>query len=256
MNYKKEAIEKNELLMKDCDSIDPKVMKNFEKTLKGFCEKRNFQESYTEAVLSHRYRYFLTIEKIKELLQKGSKFELGIEMGGDGPFSDLLKFFLPEITWTYTKGDLRGDWGVKRDSLDLILSTEVVEHLSDIPEGFQDTFYHTGLIETLKESYKSLKKGGILFITTPNAASVNVITNVLAGAAPWFFPLHVREYTKNDLITKLEEQGFEIVSANAVHCMSYPLNINWICAFEALLTCGYDCSERGDDLFIICKKPS
>ncbi len=256
MNYKDQAKKQSKLLLKKCSSLDKKEMARFEKRLKSYCKKRKFTNAYTKAILSHRYRYFLTIEKIREILnEKGYKnAKIGLEMGGDGPFTDLLTYYIPEIIWISTRGDLRDDWGVDENSLDLIPSTEVIEHLSDIPTGFQDTFYGSGLTRVLEESYKALKKDGLLFITTPNASSVNVIKNVIAGEAPWFFPLHIREYTKKELESKLRDFQFEILYSEAIHCMSYPLDIDWTSVFEVILSCGYDCSQRGDDLFIISKK--
>ena len=73
MNYKKEAEKQVRLLMKDCDSINPQAMKDFTEKLRDFCEKRNYKESYTEAILSHRYRYFLIIKNLRKLDRFGHR---------------------------------------------------------------------------------------------------------------------------------------------------------------------------------------
>ncbi len=178
-----------------------------------------------------------------------------LDLGVEGVASDYWRFKFPQVHWENTDYDLRFPWKVPASSVDLIICTELVEHLSDQPnEIFNEGFYKLGFIALLRESFKALKPGGYLFMTTPNAASVLHLKSVLQGDPPWFFIKHVREYTLSEVVTLSEQAGFEIVREQDVHCMSVMAYSDYSLVFQLLLENGFPTAGRGDDLFVLARK--
>jgi len=94
----------------------------------------------------------------------------------------------------------------KDDFFDLVLFCEVLEHLPIFPRT------------VLGEIRRVLKKHQTLILTTPNFASLGARIRLLFGRCP--FPIsgylpetgigHFREYTANECISLLNEEGFGI----------------------------------------------
>jgi 2-polyprenyl-3-methyl-5-hydroxy-6-metoxy-1,4-benzoquinol methylase len=101
------------------------------------------------------------------------------------------------------------------ESFDIILLTEVLEHLRDYP------------LRTLIEARRILKPGGILLLTTPNAASLQNRVRLALGHTvhtplrDWMFGLpharHAREYTTTELRELTGAAGLEVVSVESRH---------------------------------------
>jgi len=93
-------------------------------------------------------------------------------------------------------------------SFDVALSLEVIEHLHNSPR------------KILAETRRVLTDGGILFLSTPNLATLKNRLYVLAGRSNHseisyyyhsdFFTGHVREYTLNEVKQMLTWEGFDI----------------------------------------------
>ncbi len=244
----------NTELFSDIHSISPNDLMRFEQEIITFCNKRNCGDEYTKHLLSHKYRYYLTLTWLETIIgaQKGM---VALEMGGEGLSSDLLRAHFPQVTWKVTQGDLRYPWSdVPAESVDLIVSMEVLEHLSDLPDGINHGFFRTGLKATLKESCRVLKPGGMMMITTPNAGSIIHLESSLAGLRPWFYVHHIREYAIQELLDELSEAGFVIHRWKAVHCLSSDLFPNHVRAFQMLVDYQQPTANRGDDLFIVAGK--
>ncbi len=98
---------------------------------------------------------------------------------------------------------------------DAVVFTEVFEHLRDYP------------IRSLKEAWRILKPGGILCLTTPNAAYLINRFRLLAGqnvASPlgdWIgglvYARHAREYTVEEIRALLEQSGFVVELLTSRH---------------------------------------
>ncbi|MCX6776224.1 MAG: class I SAM-dependent methyltransferase [Candidatus Micrarchaeota archaeon] len=87
-------------------------------------------------------------------------------------------------------------------SFDCIYAGEIIEHL----------FNYEYLIS---ESYRVLKEGGALILTTPNLTSLQHRFNLLCGKHlfymhPKLHPHHLRLFTKSELIEMLERNGFKV----------------------------------------------
>lgn len=103
------------------------------------------------------------------------------------------------------------DFPFAADSFDVVLLTDVIEHVFDTDA-------------LLSKIYRVLKKGGRLFITTPNVASLGRRIMLLFGINPFleysthyidYVPLpvgHIRYYTHKDLQRQLIRNKFRDVT--------------------------------------------
>jgi len=82
---------------------------------------------------------------------------------------------------------------VRGESASLILAMDVLEHLEDDANG-------------IRELYRSLGKEGILFLTVPAFRFLWGVQDFVTG--------HKRRYSKDEILTKLREQNFEIVRSS------------------------------------------
>jgi len=97
------------------------------------------------------------------------------------------------------------------EEFDLIYHCDVIGHITDT---------YTFLLENIR----ILKKGGLLYIKTPNAVSFRRRMNLLRGKHPYvnlkhvfnkhlkssFYGCHLREYTLNELAYMVSQIGFNI----------------------------------------------
>lgn len=249
------ARELNDNLNSDVNSIPLDKLEIFEKDLRSCCSLRGFSEEYTQSWITHRFRLIFTINWIQQLIKDmETKNLLALELGAESPVTDILKKYIPEVTWQNSKGDLRYPWQENDRRFDLILCTELIEHVSDLPDGLDDSFLKTGLSALLKECYRTLKVGGYLFITTPNAGSVLHLANALIGQPPWFYLPHVREYTVNEIIPMLSETGFQVERCQTIHCMTSDVRKDYFDVFKMLIEYKLQVENRGDDIFLLVKK--
>jgi len=246
----------NDQLYSDTREIPTHELIQMAKMLRTQCKNRGHSADLTDNWISHRYRIYLTIKWLREIYSDKDEKITALEMGGDSVVTDILRNAFLRWTWSNTSGDLRYPWSdIESESTDLIVSTEVLEHLSDQPTGIGNGFYKSGVKFALMESIRALKRGGFLFATTPNVASVIQLKNILEGSTPWFYDIHVREYTVSEIIHELKVAGFEIYRWRTVHCLTVDYNHDYTGLFQMLLEHKYDVSSRGDDIFVVARKP-
>lgn len=153
----------------------------------------------------------------------------------------------------------------EKDVFNMVVFTEVIEHLPHNP------------VVPLKEMYRVLSPGGMLLITTPNAAKLQHRLNLLAGKSTSFpveqlmhvkpndgslYHLHNREYTLEELEELLRLVGFEIMQAEQV-CLYPPTrekvqresvflrSIKWLGYFAQQSVPSFK-----DSLYLVARKPS
>lgn len=106
----------------------------------------------------------------------------------------------------------------KKESFDMVMSHDVLEHLHDSPR------------ELLNDLAELIKPNGLLFITVPNAVNIRKRISVLMGktnlpnfATYYWYPNpwrgHIREYVKTDLKMLCEYLGFKIEELTSCHHM-------------------------------------
>jgi SAM-dependent methyltransferase len=101
------------------------------------------------------------------------------------------------------------------ESFDIVLLTEVLEHLREYP------------LQALSEVSRILRPGGLLLLTTPNAASLqNRLRLALGGSVhtrlhDWMFGLpharHAREYTVVELQELVRQAGLYLLFVEGRH---------------------------------------
>lgn len=122
--------------------------------------------------------------------------ELGFEKDSVKTFGHQYRFDLND---SYDKNDWRTDIG----TYDIIIFTEVIEHLYTSPN------------HVLSYLYSILKDNGKLILQTPNAVVLHKRMQLILGKNPYmlirdnkFNPGHFREYTKAELIGYAQQSGF------------------------------------------------
>ncbi|HEU0139636.1 MAG TPA: methyltransferase domain-containing protein [Bryobacteraceae bacterium] len=137
-------------------------------------------------------------------------------------------------------------------TFDAVLCCEVIEHL------LRDPMY------LLFECRRVLKEGGLLLLTTPNAASLTSVARTLHGRkSPQLFSAypapgnadtpHVREYTVSELAAVVTAGGFhtEVIFTEVLEGFE---NTSWV---KPLLEReGFDTAMRGEQAYCLARKQS
>lgn len=167
-----------------------------------------------------------------------------------------------------TRFELRNTFPIESNSYDLIICTEILEHLKDKDNDPRELFCFSGAINLCIECNRILRNNGFLFLTTPNLASSRAIARLLLGKHPYFFLQHVREYTPADITYMLEKASFSIEDIWTVDIWRdrwdddferfNEFNIQWKKNGPAiekfLLEHGYSSDLRNDTIFVVAKK--
>lgn len=135
-------------------------------------------------------------------------------------------------------------------SLDLVLCGEVIEHLILDP------------MHMLFECHRILVEGGVLLLTTPNAASLTSVARVLHGGRnPQVFSSypaagnqdipHVREYAPRELADAITSAGFEIEVLFTERIAGFE-EAGW--AAQLLEQHGFDTTLRGEQIYCRARK--
>jgi len=134
---------------------------------------------------------------------------------GEQPKGTMARAFVEEGV-DFIRWDLaQAPYPVEDQSFDVVLLTEVVEHLRDYP------------LQALTEARRLLRSRGVLLLTTPNAASPQNRVRLALGRSvytplsDWIFGLpharHAREYTAAELRELTTRAGFGIVRVEGRH---------------------------------------
>jgi 2-polyprenyl-3-methyl-5-hydroxy-6-metoxy-1,4-benzoquinol methylase len=149
----------------------------------------------------------------------------------------------PEIGWI--QGDLNNALPSPDGSFDVIVSSEVIEHLENPRAMYRDLF-------------RLLKPGGLLIVTTPNQESIRSLAAlVTAGYFVNFsdncYPAHITALLRKDLERIANEAGFGPVSFEFTNNGSIPKipNIKWQSVLPFLKSRWFS-----DNIAAVCSKPS
>jgi hypothetical protein len=246
----------NRALYQPARSIPSQQLAEVRERLRVFGKQRGLDQEVIETWMGHAQRLILSRNWLEEYLSHLSTGAKVLDLGPPSLATDYWKAEFPDLTWSNTDWDLRYPWPLSSDSVELICCTELIEHLSDPPnEIHNEGFYQTGFRDMLLESCRVLVPGGIFFGTTPNAASIFHLDAILNGQPPWFFTVHVREYTKKEISYRFSEAGLKLIAVEDVHCLTVNNWIDYRSHFTQLLSQRLPTKGRGDDLFFVAQKP-
>ncbi len=88
----------NKGLFADVSAIpEPKQVKLAEQ-VRSYCRARNYSPEYTVAQLSHRFRFYLTVQWLKSIAGMDHDFS-ALELGGEDIATDILHASFPQVHW-------------------------------------------------------------------------------------------------------------------------------------------------------------
>jgi len=203
-----------------------------------------------EYLYSHKKR----IQKSLEWLAPHIRADIWILELGGCLFSQIFQSFCPSIRGEGTNTDLRYPLPIPSEKYDIVVNTELLEHLKDQAESPVDKFDLSGFHTLLSESYRVLKSGGIMFVTTPNASSIGIIYRTLMGWPPHYYYPHVREYTIHELRRFLESHNFAVERSATFPVYDDLPEDECKKVSNILAHHGYSVADRDDCTFIIARK--
>lgn len=204
----------------------------------------------------HHVRLVLSMKWLRPLLGELGDAARVLEMGGESIVTRVLRTAFKRVELISFAGDLRHRWPLEDDSVDAIVSMEVIEHLADVGEGIQHSFEGTGTRRCLAEAFRVLKPGAPMFVSTPNAGSISIVLRALQGRAPWAYEPHVREYVPFSVLSSLQQTGFLVERWSTVHCFAFgDGQDSYERLFKVLIELGLPTEHRGDELFVVARKP-
>jgi 2-polyprenyl-6-hydroxyphenyl methylase/3-demethylubiquinone-9 3-methyltransferase len=159
-------------------------------------------------------------DQIADLARSGYRataVDIGVasDQWGDGEDGRMVHLFdeagVDHVAWNLEEAP----YPLADDSFDVVVMTEVYEHLRDYP------------IRSLQETRRVLRPGGRLYFTTPNAASLMNRLRAAQGrstATPiedWIGGLpharHAREYTFAEVHRLMDRAGLRVVRSESRH---------------------------------------
>jgi SAM-dependent methyltransferase len=173
-----------------------------------------------------------------------------LELGGFEAASFIIREYFKENNYHLTHTDLRQDFPFSDLKFDFILNMEVVEHIFDLDPGHRT--YFSGLRHCLKECFRVLRRGGEMFMTTPNASSAHVIRRALFQQPPWLYEHHFREYTPEEISHYLKEAGFRILEMSTETVWHQE---DYDAVMDLIREHNYPPEHRGDDIFVLTRRP-
>jgi SAM-dependent methyltransferase len=192
-----------------------------------------------------RVRRHCTVEG-KELAETGSRSGVSFYLENLG------------IPVAALSGDFRYSIDAPSDSVDVLFSFEVLEHIKDQePQGFADLvlFNFSGARKYFAEMFRVLRQGGTLVVTTPNACSLRAIARALDYEAPWVYWPHVKEYPPAAVIELSSEAGFFFDRMDTMFAYFFLGEEGQLKLREIIDPVGASRENRGDVAFFLFRKP-
>jgi SAM-dependent methyltransferase len=155
--------------------------------------------------------------------------------------------------------DIEGPFPYEDRRFDVVIFTEVLEHLSRDP------------LQTMSEINRITKPGGYLLLSTPNCASVRSVIRILRGGNPNIYPVYQRrpstdrhnhEYVPWEVRELVKLCGFtsnEFKTVDVYEDQQFggllTLQMKVLLKFGSLLSLGIlKARERGDTIFAVAQK--
>jgi len=218
---------------------------------------------------NHRQRFIESYNFIAPILMAKLDKKY-LDLASYGHFQKLLKKLFPMVDVECSEYfDLRYKFPIPDNTYDVIFFMEALEHLKDRdsehPKDSQlylddiSGYSQNGVKNCMKEIYRILKPGGILFMTTPNINSWTAVNRTLMLYSPTFYIPHVKEFSVQEIyelhrdaslrVVKIETpencHGLQSVQANRPRLQKL---------IDACVGAGYSPELRGDCIFTLGMK--
>ncbi|TDH60864.1 class I SAM-dependent methyltransferase [Dankookia rubra] len=214
------------------------------------------QQPPDEYLETHRRRYLETWKRAAPALMPAREV---VELGG----ASVIGRFLEQrrgVELRLIQSDLRYPYAALDGSTDAILSLEVLEHLN---EAHQPTsaieeialFQQSGAACMFRESFRMLRPGGCLLVTTPNVTSLDSIGNLLRKRHAFNYPPHVREYAPADVVALAEAAGFVAEVVETFRAWNSMPDIDCAALADALRALDFDMTDRENDAYFLFRRP-
>ena len=128
-----------------------------------------------------------------------------------------------------------GDFSYEKETFDMFMTHDVMEHMHDSPK------------DILIAGLEAVKPEGYLYITVPNAVNIKKRINVMRGITNhppydqyYWYPKpwrgHVREYSRQDLVSLTEYLDCDIVELRAIHHMMEKVPAGFVGLYKLVTT--------------------
>ena len=191
-----------------------KLLKPLEATIKRFGDEKVISSYYLEFV---RRAYVLSLAltycpKNSKVVDLGAQplilscalAKAGYKVTAVDIEPDKYKAILSEYNVEVVQSDLEKGLNLPDENFDCAVLTEVIEHINP---------YKVNIM--LSEVNRVLKMGKALILTTPNIASLFRRIKLLIGKQP-IYKHHVKEWTMEELLELLANNGFKVIFNNYV----------------------------------------
>lgn len=214
------------------------------------------QQPAGDYLATHWRRYLETWKRAAPALMPAQEV---VELGG---LSTIGRFLSQRrgVELRLIESDLRYPCAALDDSADAVLSLEVLEHLSDAHHAHSSieeiaVFLQSGAARMFQESFRMLRRGGCLVLTTPNVTSISCIGNLLRRRHAFNYPPHVREYAPAEVVALAEAAGFVTERVETFDAWNTPPDIDAAALTAGLRALGFDMTGREDDAYFLFRKP-
>lgn len=195
----------------------------------------------------HNERYAKTLAYLDKLPHSAV-----LDIGQETVFTQAMRHF-----WPASSIKASGQYDIRTVAFgdqcyDLIVMTEVIEHVADLPSGVNDTWTGSGQASAVKLRHSELTRKGYLFVTTPNGCHYRVLEEAKNNRRPACYAPHIREMPQAEFLHLFSTPDWEIVESGSWvvwghHNMSEARLLAW------MAICG-ELSFRGDDLFLLARR--
>lgn len=196
-----------------CGLVSTQYVPN-ENYLKSYYTNTSVSTKYNEATIAlNKKRYLELLESFEPFRLNNKILEVGCGKGDflEAAESKLWNSYGCELSvekykickkksLNVTHGCIT-QCGLDNNDFDVIVLIEVIEHLYDIDA-------------VIKQCFSLLRKGGVLYVTTPNFNSVAKLVNKKSFAVV-NFPEHLSYFTNKSLTNVLERNNFKKLKCNS-----------------------------------------
>lgn len=168
-------------------------------------------------------------------------------------FSRFLTYMRPSVVVELANSDFRHVLPNPNVWFSIVLCMDVLQYIKD-QEGSTPKHWvnFSGVEKFLWECHRITRQRGYLFISTPNVNSFRNLERLLKMQTPLRSPTHFREYSPEQLRTLVEKRGFQVERLETLDIYSQ----NGLEGIKSMVAGnGFDSKNRGDEIFLLAKRP-